>query len=100
MIALSVMIETLPEFTEKYSEAVMRHAHNTMIREDGCLQFAVHRHEKAPGRFFLYEVYKSEKDLKEVHEAAPYFKDFQELTAPWVKAKQADEWIRQDPPKG
>lgn len=97
MIALSVMIETFPEFTDKYGEAVMRHARNTVVNEDGCLQFAVHRHAESPDRFFLYEAYRSEKDLTEIHEAAPYFKEFKELTASWVKAAQVDRWLAQTP---
>lgn len=97
MIALSVMIETFPQFTDQYAEAVMRHARNTLNAENGCLRFAVHRHAEFPDRFFLYEAYKTAEDLFEVHEAAPYFREFKELTASWVKAAQADRWTAQPP---
>lgn len=92
MLALSVMIETFPEFTDQYREAVMRHAYNTMTNEVGCVQFTVHEHASDPDRFFLYEAYKSEKDLTEVHQTASYFKEFQDKTKSWVKSSQVERW--------
>ena len=92
MIALSVMVEVHPEFADKYREAVMRHANNSLTKEKGCLHFTVHEHAAEPGRFFLYEAYATREDLENVHAVAPYLEEFGELTAPWIKAKQLERW--------
>lgn len=92
MLVLSVFIETLPEHTESFRQAVLRHARNTLNNEKGCLHFTVHEHASTPGRFFLYEAYATRKDLEEVHKKAPYLKEFQDLTAPWIHNKQAELW--------
>ncbi|MCC8194114.1 MAG: antibiotic biosynthesis monooxygenase [Deltaproteobacteria bacterium] len=89
---VSVMVEVHPEFAEKYLEAVLRHADNSLSKEEGCVGFAVHRHEKDPNRFFLYESYRSRKDFEEVHSVAPYLAEFNKLTASWVKAKDIQVW--------
>ncbi|CAK7011404.1 MAG: hypothetical protein DELT_02100 [Desulfovibrio sp.] len=92
MIALSVMVEIHPEFAEQYREAVLRHAKNCLTNEKGCLAFTVHVLPEAPNRFFLYEAYATEKDLKEIHTATQYLAEFKELTAPWTKNKEIALW--------
>ena len=92
MIAISVMVEIHPEFSEKYRAAALRHANNSLTNEKGCLTFNVHAHPEDPNRFFLYEAYASEKDLKEVHQVAPYLAEFRELTTAWVKNKEIVVW--------
>lgn len=92
MINISVMVEVYPEFLEQYREAVLRHANNTLTKEEGCLGFAVHVHENDPHRFFLYESYRSRKDVEEVHKVAPYLAEFGKLTGAWVKAKEILVW--------
>lgn len=92
MLNISVMVEVYPEFLEQYREAVLRHANNTLTKEEGCLGFAVHVHESDPHRFFLYESYRSRKDFEEVHKVAPYLAEFGKLTGSWVKAKEILAW--------
>lgn len=92
MIAISVMVETHPEFSAQYREAALRHANNSLTNEKGCLAFSVHAHPGDPNRFFLYEAYASEKDLKEVHQVAPYMAEFKALTATWTKNKEIIVW--------
>jgi quinol monooxygenase YgiN len=86
------MIEVRPEFAEQFMKAALRHADNTFAKEEGCLGFAVHRHEKDPNRFFFYESYRSRKDFEEVHKAAPYLAEYGKLTAPWTKSKEIVFW--------
>lgn len=92
MIAISVMVEVFPEFARQYQEAALRHAHNSLSNETGCLAFNVYAHPENPNRFFLHEEYASEKDLNEVHKVAPYLQEFRKTTASWVKGKDSTVW--------
>jgi len=92
MLNISVMVEVHPEFLEQYREAILWHANNTFTKEEGCLGFSVHVHEKDPNRFFLYESYRSRRDFEEVHKVAPYLAEFGKKTAPWVKSKEILVW--------
>ncbi len=97
MLNLSVMVEVYPEYAEQFMEAALRHAGNTFAQEEGCLGFAVHRHEKDTNRFFFYESYRSRQDFEEVHKAAPYLAEYSALTAPWVKTKEILIWDKVSP---
>ena len=97
MLNISVMVEVHPEFVEQYAEAALRHANNSFTKEEGCLGFAVHKHETDPNRFFLYESYRSRKDFEEVHKVAPYLAEFGKLTTPWVKKKEIVVWDKISP---
>lgn len=92
MLAVSVMVETHPEFSSTYLEAVRGHAKNCLANEKGCLCFTVHRNKETPNRFFLYEVYKTEEDFTEVHRNTPYLAAHGKLTEPWVKSKEIVIW--------
>jgi quinol monooxygenase YgiN len=92
MLAISVMVETHPEFTEQYREAVLRHAHNCRSKEKGCLTFRVHSHPDDPNRFFLYEAYQTKNDFHEVHCATPYMAEFRKITESWTKSKEIIIW--------
>ncbi|SBV95437.1 Antibiotic biosynthesis monooxygenase [uncultured delta proteobacterium] len=92
MLAVSVLIEVYPEFIEQFMKAALRHANNTCAKEEGCLGFAVHRHENDPNRFFFYETYRSRKDFDDVHKVAPYLAEYNTLTAPWTKSKEILVW--------
>ena len=100
MLHVTVMVETHPEFAAQYRDAIMRHARNSMSREEGCIGFAVHVHESDPSRFFLYESYRSRRDFEEVHVPAPYLAEVEALTAPWVKAKELFIWEPVSPDRG
>ncbi len=97
IVNVSVMAEVHPEFRERYREAILRHAANSLAREEGCLGFAVHTHESDPNRFFLYETYRSRKDFEEVHAVAPYLAEVDALTDPWVRKKELFLWDRISP---
>lgn len=97
MLAISVTVDVYPEFVEQFMEAALRHANNTYTKEEGCLGFAVHRHEKDPNRFFFYESYRSRKDFEEVHKVAPYLAEYGKLTAPWTKSKEILVWDKISP---
>ena len=97
MLNVTVVAEVRPEFREQYKEAILRHAHNSFTREEGCLGFAVHCHESDPNRFFLYETYRSRKDFEDVHVVAPYLAEVNELTKPWVKTQELQIWEKISP---
>lgn len=92
MLALSVMVETYPEFSRQYLEAARGHAKNCLTREKGCLCFTVHANKKDPNRFFLYEKYAAKEDLTEIHNNTPYLASFRQVTESWVKSKEIILW--------
>ena len=92
MLHVTVIAQLHPEFSEQYKEAMLRHANNSLTREEGCLGFVVHRHETDPDRFLLYETYRSRKDFEEVHVVAPYLAEVNALIEPWVKKQELHLW--------
>ena len=92
MLHVTVIADVFPEFREQYREAILRHAENSLNKEEGCLGFAVHCHESDPNRFLLYETYRSRKDFEEVHVVAPYLAEINALVKPWVRAQELHLW--------
>jgi len=92
MLAISVMVETYPDFSQKYLEAARGQAKNSLTKEKGCLCFTVHTNKKDPNRFFLYEKYATKEDLMEIHNNTPYIAAYRELTEPWLKSKEIVIW--------
>ncbi|MDL2209575.1 antibiotic biosynthesis monooxygenase [Desulfovibrio sp. OttesenSCG-928-O18] len=92
MLGISVMVETHPEFSQKYLEAARIQAKNSLTKEKGCLCFSVHTNKKDPNRFFLYEKYATKEDLVDIHSKTDYIAAYRELTEPWVKSKEIIVW--------
>lgn len=92
MLHITVVAKVRPEFRARYKEAILRHANNSLTREEGCLGFAVHCHEIDPDRFLLYETYRSRKDFEEVHAVAPYLAEVNALVKPWVASQELQIW--------
>lgn len=82
MIATLVHVYVKPEFITAFIDAT-RENHEHSIQEPGNLRFDIIQDSQDPGRFILYEVYKSEVDVAAHKETAHYFK-WRDLVAPWM----------------
>ena len=82
MYVVGVTIWIKPGFEEKFIETV-RMNHEKTRREPGNLRFDVLRHEDEPGRFFLYEVYRSRDDFA-AHQQTAHYLAWKETVADWM----------------
>ena len=71
MYVACVTIWVKPGCEEKFI-AASRADHEGTRREPGNLRFDVLRHESEPGRFMLYEVYRTSEDLAAHQKTAHY----------------------------
>ena len=71
MIALAVTWEAKPGHEDEVA-ALFRRLAAASRTEPGCLMYIVHRHQKEPRKFFLYEQYSDQAGL-DAHRAAPHF---------------------------
>jgi len=82
MYVVCVSIWVKPGCEEKFIEAVKMNHENTR-KEPGNLRFDVSRHEDEPGRFFLYEVYRTKADFAAHHQSAHYLA-WKEMVEIWL----------------
>ncbi len=95
MFVVTVTFVIKNEYLDDFMAAMKTQAHNSLTREEGCLQFDVCRDQDAPERIFLYEVY-IDRAAFEVHLKSPHFLDFDKTVAPWTAAKVAEQWQRME----
>jgi autoinducer 2-degrading protein len=67
---------------EDFIRATLENARQT-VREPGNVRFDVLRCNDDPGRFFLYEVYRSEDDFKN-HQRTAHYLAWREAVAGWM----------------
>lgn len=93
MFVVTVTFVIKSENLDDFMAAMTRQAHNSLTREQGCLQFDVCRDQQNPKRVFLYEVY-SDRAAFDAHLQTTHFLDFDKTVAPWTEAKVAEQWER------
>jgi autoinducer 2-degrading protein len=86
MFVVCVTVWVKPDNVDQFLRATLENQKHTR-REPGNLRFDVLRGQDEPGRFFLYEVYRSEDDFHKHHEAAHYLK-WREQVADWMAQKR------------
>lgn len=79
MYVACVTIWVKPGGEDKFVEAT-RANHEHTRREPGNLRFDVLRHEDEPGRFFLYEVYRTRDDFA-AHQRTAHYLAWKETVA-------------------
>jgi (4S)-4-hydroxy-5-phosphonooxypentane-2,3-dione isomerase len=89
MFVACVKVSVLPEHVEAFVEAILDNARNTR-KEPGNIRFDVLRAIDNPAKFFLYEVYKSEADLK-AHQQTEHYLRWRERVAPMMAEPRVGE---------
>lgn len=82
MIVTLVNVYVKPEFVNAFIEAT-RVNHENSVKEPGNLRFDILQDAQDPGKFVLYESYKSEQDVAAHKETAHYFK-WRDTVGPWM----------------
>ncbi|MFH1241816.1 MAG: putative quinol monooxygenase [Pseudomonadota bacterium] len=67
-------------------EKALREMVSKVEKEEGTLAYTLHRSQKDPSLFLLYEKYK-DKDALSHHSSTPYFKEFFNLLGPMLDGK-------------
>ena len=93
MFVVTVIFVIKPGDLDDFIPVMIRQAHNSLTREEGCLQFDVCQDRDQPERVFLYEVY-SNRAAFDAHLQTTHFLDFDKTVAPWTEAKVAEQWER------
>jgi quinol monooxygenase YgiN len=81
-LTIVARIEARPGCEEKV-EASLRALIAPTLREDGCLQYDLHRDNEHPGRFLFYENWESRPQWQ-AHMESAHLKAHQEATADLV----------------
>lgn len=81
MYAILGIIKVKPEHLTDFVANVRRHASNS-VREPGCVRFDVLQDRQDPHTICLYEVFRSEADLK-THREQDYYKRWMEMSRDW-----------------
>jgi quinol monooxygenase YgiN len=76
MVIVHVFIHVKPDSIEKFKEASMANATNS-IREPGVARFDVIQQNDEPGRFVLVEVYRSEAAVSD-HKLTEHYRRWKE----------------------
>ena len=92
---VTVVFVAKPEHRDDFRREMLANAKASRDTEPGCRQFDVC--ESADGAtIFLYEIYDSEAAFAD-HLAAPHYKHFAALTAPWLTEKKVATFVRLAP---
>ena len=93
MYVVTVIFIVKEEFVKKFAETIKVQAHNSLEKEDGCLQFDVCFDPQDARRVFLFEVYLNEAAFDD-HMQTEHFKEFDLLVKDWLVSKEVQTWIR------
>lgn len=91
MYVVTVVFEVKPEAVEDFREAVLRHAKNSLEKEEGCQRFDVCIDESQPNAVFLFEVY-TDQAAFDFHRGSDHLKNFGEISAPMVANREIRTW--------
>jgi len=91
MVVITVVFKVKPEAIEEFRAAVLRHAKNSLEKEEGCLRFDVSIDDSRPDSVFLYEVYKDQAAFDH-HRGTDHIKNFGEISAPLLASKEIQTW--------
>lgn len=95
MFVVTVTFVIKKENLGVFMAAMNRQAHNSLSKEQGCLQFDVCQDQETRERIFLYEVY-TDRAAFDAHLQTPHFLDFDKTVAPWTESKVAEQWARME----
>ena len=91
MLVIAVEFNIKPAHTDQFREAILKHAHNSLTKEEGCRQFDVCYAKDDPTSCFLYEKYDDEAAF-EVHKSTDYFAQVGTDIEPWLESKELKMW--------
>lgn len=91
MFVVTVYLTIDPQHVNSFRETVLKHADNSLSKEEKCRRFDVSFDPDNEQRVFIYEQY---DDLAafNVHTASEHFKWFGDTAGPWIVSKQLDTW--------
>lgn len=89
MIVYSVSVQVVPGSEDDFKKATKLN-HRETRKELGNLRFDVLQSAKDPGRFLLYEVYRSEEAVK-AHKETRHYKIWRQTVAPWMARDREGE---------
>lgn len=78
---------------EKFRAAIIENASASLTNEPDCLVFDVCEDQSKPDLIYLYEVY-ADRAAFDDHLDSAHFRDFNELTVPWVADKKVQTFNR------
>ena len=86
MYVVCVTVWVVPGHEEEFIRATEAN-HRGTRQEPGNVRFDVLRAQDDPGRFFLYEVYRSEEDFR-AHQQTGHYLAWRETVADWMARKR------------
>jgi autoinducer 2-degrading protein len=86
MVVYCVQVQVRKGHEEEFRAATLTN-HEATRRELGNIRFDVLQAEEDSGRFFLYEVYRSDEAVS-AHKETPHYKAWRETVEPWMAKKR------------
>ena len=93
MFVVTVTFVIKSENLDDFMAAMIRQAHNSLTREQGCLQFDVLTDGGKPDQVFLYELY-TDRAAFDRHLASAHFQVFDKAVADMIASKDIQTWER------
>lgn len=91
MFVVTVYLSIDPQQVASFRETVLKHANNSLTKEEGCRRFDVSFDPDNDTRVLIYEQY-DDRAAFDVHTASDHFKWFGDTAGPWIADKQLDTW--------
>ncbi len=82
MTATLVHVYVKPEFIDRFIEAT-RANHEASVRENGNFRFDILQDTADKGKFILYEVYETERDVT-AHKETDHYRRWRDTVADWM----------------
>lgn len=89
--SVCVIFTIKAEYVERFREAVLLQAHNSLEKEDFCHQFDVCFDPEKPNQVLLYETYDDRASFAK-HRQTEHFAQFSSAITGWVESKQVGVW--------
>lgn len=89
--AIHVVFSVKPEFFDKFHQAVLLQAKNSLAKEPWCVQFDVCTMPEKPNTVMLYETY-DDRAAFDKHRASEHLAEFNATIADWVADKDVTIW--------
>ena len=97
MIVRAVTVWVKSPFVHEFERATLEN-HRQSLSEPGVLRFDVLKSDEEPGRYLLYEVYRSDEAV-EAHKRTDHYHQWRNAVEPWMeKPRKGDAYAVIAPP--
>jgi autoinducer 2-degrading protein len=84
MLILMVEVEIKPDKREQFLASITENARSCERDEEGCLRFDILQDSENANKYFYYEVYRNDADVK-AHFESPHFHKYRDAAKEFIE---------------